>query len=380
VGAPNLQRFARSSANLRPLQSFVNVGYRPGMATRRSAAPTLADVASEAGVSQATASRALADSPLVNANTRRRVWEVAERLRFQPNRLARSLRSGATMAVGLVVPDVGAAFYASALKSAQDVLEAAGYHVLVLNTGRAAEREREALRTLRAHQVDGLLVATSGGYEEIGVPAVFFDNVPARAGAPAVAMDNDAGVRLLVEHLVDVHGHERIAYMGPPETVGTGAGDVLQGAGRERLEAFRAAVGRAGLPLPPEYVRTSEPASFEADGRAAARELMGLERPPTAIVGGTDELATGLLRGLRDGRRSVPGDVALVSFDEPGCADLLDPPLTSLDRHDRELGRIAAEALVRTLRGEGPEPGTVRVPAALSVRRSCGCPLTDDDQ
>src|SRR5215207_5830427 len=246
----------------------------PVMATRPSAAPTLADVAAEAGVSQATASRALAGSPLVNANTRQRVWEVAERLRFQPNRLARSLRRGATMAVGLVVPDVAAVFYSNALKTAQDALEAAGYHVLVLNTGRAAAREREALRTLRAHQVDGLIVATSGGYEDIGVPAVFFDNVPAVAGAGAVAMDNDAGVRLLVEHLVQVHGHERIAYMGPSEAVGTGAGDVLQGTGRERLEAFRAAVGRAGLPLPPEYLRTSEPASFEEDARAAARELM----------------------------------------------------------------------------------------------------------
>jgi LacI family transcriptional regulator len=359
------------------LQPFVKSLYAAAMAVRRSATPTLADVAAEAGVSQATASRALAESPLVNVNTRRRVWEVAERLRFQPNRLARSLRSGATMAVGLVVPDVGASFYASALKSAQDALEAAGYHVLVLNTGRAAAREREALRTLRAHQVDGVLVATSGGYEDIGVPAVFFDNVPAQRGAGAVAMDNDGGVRLLVEHLVDVHGHRRIAYMGPPEAVGTGADDVLQGTGRERLEAFRAAVGRAGLPLPPEYLRTSEPASFEEDARVAARELMALAQPPTAMVGGSDTLATGLLRGLREGGHRVPEDVALVSFDEPVSADLLDPPMTCLDRHDRDLGRIAAEALLRALAGDDGPPGTVRVPAALSVRRSCGCDLTE---
>src|SRR3954470_13084029 len=239
------------------------------MAVRRSAGPTLADVAVAAGVSQATASRALAGSPLVNANTRQRVWDVAQRLHFQPNRLARSLRSGATMAVGLVVPDIGAAFYASALKSAQDVLEAAGYHVLVLSTGRAAGREREALRTLRAHQVDGLLVATSGGYEDIGVPAVFFDNVPALAGAGAVAMDNEGGVRLLVEHLAEHHRHERIAYLGPPEALGTDAGDLLEGVGRERLAAFRDAVGRAGLALPPEYVRTSDAARFEEDARLA---------------------------------------------------------------------------------------------------------------
>ena len=150
--------------------------------TGRPARPTLADVAAQAGVSQATVSRALADSPLVNEQTRRRVWEVAERLRFQPNRLASSLRRGATMAIGLVVPDVAAAFYATALKGVQEVVEMAGYHVLVVNTERDARREREALVSLRSHQVDGVIVATSGGYEGIGVPAVFIDNVR-RAGA-----------------------------------------------------------------------------------------------------------------------------------------------------------------------------------------------------
>jgi DNA-binding LacI/PurR family transcriptional regulator len=343
------------------------------MTARRNPTPTLADVAAEVGVSQATASRALADSPLVNENTRRRVWEAAERLRFEPNRLARSLRRGATMAIGLVVPDVGASFYATALKSAQDTLEAAGYHVLVLSTGRAADRERAALRTLRAHQVDGLLVATSGGYEDIGVPAVFFDNVPTQPGVGAVAMDNEAGIRLLVQHLAGVHGHTRIAYMGPPESVGRGADDLLQGAGRERLEAFRAAVGRAGLALPPEYLRVSEPASFEDDARSTAHEFAALPQPPTAIVGGTDEIATGLLRGLREAELDVPGDIALVSFDEPVSADLLDPPMTSLDRHDAELGRIAAAALLRALQGDDGPGDTVRVPASLFIRESCGC-------
>jgi LacI family transcriptional regulator len=335
--------------------------------------PTLVDVAAEAGVSLATASRALGDSTLVSAGTRRRVLDAAERLSFQPNRLARSLRRGATMAVGLVVPDVAAAFYAAALKAAQGVLEGAGYHLLVVNTERAADREREALGTLRAHQVDGLLIATSGGYEDIGVPTVFFDNPPPDPHGWGVAIDNERGIALLVDHLSCEHGHRRIAYVGPPEVLGQGARGVPHGVGRERLEAFRAAVGRAGLPLPPEYIKTTAVAPSSDVARARVHELLALPQPPTAVVAGVDTLAVGALRGLRDRRLRVPGDVALVCFDEPVFADLLDPPVTALDRHDAELGRRAAELLLRLLAGEAPDPGVERVAGALHVRRSCGC-------
>ncbi len=323
-------------------------------------------------MSPATVSRALANSPLVNERTRQRVWDVAERLRFTPNRLASSLRRGATLAVGMVVPDVATRFYAAALKGVQDVIQDAGYHVLVVNTERDALRERAALDSLRAHQVDGLIVATSGGYVDMGVPAVFFDNVPVDVHAPAILLDNAGGVMQLVEHVARVHGHGRIAYIGPPDTVGTGAPGGPHGAGRERLEAFRAAVGRCGLALPPEYVRLGPHADWDASGQRLAAELLALAEPPTAIVAGADLFAVGALRGARAAGRAVPGDVALVSFDEPEFADLLEPSVTALDRHDRQLGRRAAELLLDALRG-GMSAEIARVPLALTARRSCGC-------
>lgn len=349
----------------------------PGTAARLAGRrPTLADVAAEAGVSRATASRALASSPLVSPATRERVGQVAERLGFEPNRLARSLRRGATMGVGLVVPDIAAAFYAAALKGAQEVLEDAGRHVLVMNTDRDAARERAALATLRAHQVDGLILATSGGYEEVGVPVVFFDNVPADERGPAVAVDNAGGIELLVDHLARVHGHERVAYVG--ETAVLAADGRPHGAGRERLEGFRAGLARVGLADEPALVRTTRAGGSETAGRVMAHELLALGRPPTAIVAGTDGLAAGVLRGLRDMARRVPEDVALVSFDELVYADLLTPPVTSLDRHDAELGRRAAELLLRRLeKGEETSPRAevraVRVPLSLILRCSCGC-------
>jgi LacI family transcriptional regulator len=336
--------------------------------------PTLADVAAAAGVSRSTASRALSDSRNVSAAARDRVWAAAQRLSFEPNQLARSLRRGSTMAVGLVVPDVSSAFYATALKGAQEVLEAAGYHVLVVNTERAAGRERAALGTLRAHQVDGVIVASYGGYHDIGVPAAFFDDVPARAGVGGVALANEQGIALLVEHLVE-HGHRRIAYVGPP--AGTADGEtLLVFVGRERLDGFRAAIGRAGLALPPEYVRMTDPSVAQQAARSVAAELLAVEPRPTAIVAATDTLTMGVLQAARDHALAVPGDLAVVSFDEPVYADLLDPPLTSLDRHDRELGRRAAELLLDALaEGDGAPapPQLARVPLELRIRRSCGC-------
>src|SRR4051812_9216216 len=141
--------------------------------------PRLADVAAEAGVSLSTASRALHAGSSVRPATRRRVEAAARRLGYEPNRIARSLRTSSSTLVGVIVPDVGIGFYARTVKGAQNVLERAGYNVLVMNTERAPEREFAALRTLLAHRVDGVLVATSGGSFEPAapVPIVFFDNL-----------------------------------------------------------------------------------------------------------------------------------------------------------------------------------------------------------
>ena len=325
--------------------------------------PTLADVASAAGVSASTASRALRDSPLVRAETRERVTAVARTLGFEPNRLARSLRTRSSLSIGVVVPDVATAFWAAALKGAQDVLERAGYLVLVMSSERDAAHERAALRTLLAHRVDGILLATSGGYDgRAAVPLVYFDRLAAVAAAGRVAPANAAGTTLLFEHLRR-HGHTRIAYLG---------GDPGSTSADERLAAFEAAAAAAALHLPREHIHYGDAAWSEASGERAAAEMLAAPDPPTAILAASDTLAVGALRAVRRAGLRVPEDVALVSFDEPLFADLLDPPLTALTRHDREIGELAAALLLRVLAGDGKET-EIRVPLELKVRRSCGC-------
>ena len=327
--------------------------------------PTLADVATEAGVSTSTASRALRGDPAVREVTRRRVREAAGRLGYEPNRLARSLRTRSSNFIGVIVPDIGIGFYARAVKGAQDVLEWAGYQVLVMNTEREGRRELGALRTLLEHRVDGILLATSGGLDSLPrVPIVFFDNLVPGSGVANIARANGDGMAILVGHLVE-HGHERIGFLGAPPILTSGI---------ERLEGFHAAMAAAGLSVPPGYIQLGDEIWSPASAETAMRAFLALAEPPTAIVTASDTLAFGALEVIRDAGRRIPDDIALVSFDDPLFGDLLDPPITALARNERELGKLAASLLLHSLQGGATAPpAEVRLPVELIVRRSCGC-------
>jgi LacI family transcriptional regulator len=326
---------------------------------------TLAEVAGAAGVSLSTASRALREGGPVNDETRRRVRAAARRLGYEPNQLARSLRTRSSFFAGVIVPDIGIGFYARTLKGAQDALERAGYQVLVMNTERQASRETAALRTLLSHRVHGILLATSGGFDrDLPVPVVCFDNIVQGFGAGSVAQANREGIALLVDHLVG-HGHELIAYVGAPPKLTSGV---------ERLDGFRAAMAAAGLEAPPEQEALGDDTWSVESARAATRPVLAQTRRPTGLVAASDTLAVGAIHAARELDLRIPEDLAVVSFDDPFFADLLDPPITALARNERELGELAASLLLHTIEtGRAGPPAEVRLPLELIVRRSCGC-------
>jgi LacI family transcriptional regulator len=328
-------------------------------APRRKA--TLADVAQRAGVSTSTASRALNGHAGLAPATRAAVVDAATELNFQPSALARSLRTRQTFTVGFVVPDVSSPFYAAALKGAQRTLEQAGYRVMLMDANQDVERELEALETLLSHQVDGLLVATAGmdraTFDEAveGTPAIFFDSVIEGTGDGTVTLDDTRGIELLVEHLVG-HGHGRIGFL---------AGSQRESAGAERLRAFRAAIS-----VDEEYIKVCE--WTIDDGRRAGLELLALAELPTAVIASSAELALGFMSAAASRGVRIPGDVALVAFDDPYFGDLLEPSLTAVAYQPSDVGEQAAQLLVSSMRSAA-EPRDVRVPVTLVRRRSCGC-------
>jgi DNA-binding LacI/PurR family transcriptional regulator len=294
------------------------------------------------------------------------VQAAAARLDYEPDPVARALRMRMSPFVGIVVPDITIPFFGIAVKAAQDVLEEAGYQVLIMNTHRDGLRERDALKTLLSSRAQGVLLATYGGYEpSLRLPHVFFANFAEAATAPRIALSNRDGIRALVDHLVG-HGHERIAYVGgmPGNTSGS-----------ERLAAFSDAMAAAGLGARALTRLSDADWSVESSQRATA-ELLALDDPPTAFVAGSDNFALGTLKAIRTSGRRIPEDVALVAFQDPDrVGGILEPALTTLVPQEEELGAQAASLLLQGLsRSDLLVSGIeVRLPARLVIRRSCGC-------
>jgi LacI family transcriptional regulator len=334
---------------------------------------TLADVARAAGVSTSTASRALNGIGELSDETRAAVAAAATKLNFRPSPIGRSLRTQRTMTIGFVVPDISTPFFAACLKGAARLLGAGGYRVIAMDSDRSVEGEIEALRTLVWNRVDGLLLSTTGlttdEFHEVTsgwpTPCVFFDGVLPGVGAGSVTSDNVGGMAILVGHLAD-HGHRRIAHIGGPQDESSAV---------ERSAGFKSAAKEAGL-------RTADILEVFCDwdresARRVAHTLLSEVDPPSAVVASSDDIALGCLLAFREREISVPGQMAIVSFDDPYYGHLLEPPLTALTTDPTEIGARAGELLLHAIQ-EGKEteredPECVRLPVKLNPRRSCGC-------
>jgi LacI family transcriptional regulator len=333
----------------------------------RSTSVTLTDVARAAGVSVATASKALNARAEVAPETRRRVQRTAEELSFRPNALAKGLVSGRTHTVGLLIDEMLAERFAFAvLLGAENALGDEQNSVLLCDARGDAIRRRHHIRTLLARQVDGLIVLGSDNdvrpslTRDIPVPTVYVYGESDDPHDLSVLADDHGGARLAVEHLVTL-GRRRIGHLTGPRSYR---------AARERVAALHEVLGESGLPLDcaePMYGEWSQ-----QWGRQAAHAL--LDRDPTidAIFCGNDQIAAGACETLRDLGRDIPGDVAVVGYDNwEVFATECRPPLTTVDLNLAQLGATAARYLLEAFEGR-PTSGVVHQPGRLVIRESTG--------
>ena len=320
--------------------------------------PRLRDVAAAAGVDASVVSRILSgDRGLsVRPETRQRVLAQAARLDYRPNRAARTLKTARTMALGMLVPDLANANYATIATGAEEAAAAAGYLLLVAR-GSAADRVPEL-----HGRIDGLLV---GGATSETPRRVDVGNVPALlvnrrepCGVPSVTVDDAAGAALATGYLASL-GHRAIAHVAGPQNSDTA---------RRRLDGCRRALAQAGIGEQPEWI--VECPFDEAGGHAAASRLLELEPRPTALFVASVSAAIGACcAAARLGLR-VPEEISIVGFHDASVAAYLDPPLTTVRMPLAEMGREAVGGLLRLLRGEAVADVVVATPPELVVRAS----------
>lgn len=340
---------------------------------RRAAAghgPTLADVAREAEVHKATASRAL--NPLtraqVSAETARRILGVAERIGYVPNTLARGLRTSRTAAIGVLIPDLTNPFFPPMVRGIEDHLAAAGYATLLANTDSDETRERSQFLALQSRRADGFIIATARRRHDLltraaarGVPLVLTNRVVDGLAVPAVVGDDAVGVIQAVEHLAAL-GHRQIGHLAGPQELSTGL---------TRLIAFRQAMAGVNLPTAPGGIVVCG-AYTEESGRHAADVMLTQEPGITAILAGNDLIALGALTALAQRGRSCPGDVSVVGFNDMPYADKMLPPITTVHVPLYEMGAQAARLLLERLHDPRGVPKKILLPARLTVRGSTG--------
>lgn len=329
---------------------------------------TIRDVARAAGVSTATAARALGGYGHASPAARRKVSESARQLGYRPNVVARALVSRATTTVGLVVGDIENPFFAAAARGLADVMDAHGYTVLLANADEDAGRERRAVDALRARQVDGMVVVPAPGASPehlaelvtAGVPLVLLDRAVVGVAADSVLVRNVAGARAAVAHLAGL-GHRRIGVVSDSPEITSSA---------ERIQGYRQALRAGGIAPEPGLISIGGPT--RDDGEAAALRLLDRPDRPTAVFTANNFMTVGALRAARSLGLRIPEDVALVGFDDLDWTTLVQPPVTVVRQPVADLGRVAGERLLRRLEGDTGPPRRIRLDANLIVRGSCG--------
>jgi len=342
---------------------------------------TVSDVAAAAKVSKATAARALGDYGAVSEAVRDRVQAAAEQLGYRPNALARTMSTGRSNTLGIVVGDIENPFFAQATRGAADVASAAGFDVILSNSDEEGETEQNAIGVQLAKRVDGLLVAPASSVEvdnlrtviEAGRPLVLFDRAARDLEIDTVIADNRRGAVQLTG-LLTASGHRRIAFISTiRHRGGYGRGDTIGSSSvADRVDGFLEALEQVGVPDPAAFVHLN--AREEGVEPLARRLLEDSRHGITAVVASDSLIALGVFRAARALGRSIPDDLSLVGFDDADWTAVTTPAITVMAQPIHEIGAEAARLLIRRIGGDGGPVVTRTLDQHLIERESVAPP------
>lgn len=332
---------------------------------------TMRDIARDLGLSVVTVSKVLRDHTDISEATRERVLKRVKEMRYQPNRAARSLVTGRSFTIGLIVPDLEHPFFGEIAKGIARRIRTMDYSLIIASSEEDPAIEQREVEGLMARQVDAIVLAsvqTSADgvvfqrLAELQIPYVLVDRNFPELDANYVGVDDAAVGRAAAEHLI-ARGCRRIAHLRGPE-VSTGVG---------RLRGYRETLSRHGIEGPVDYIvelKSGDDRS-EEHGYEAMNRLLSLQVPPDGVFCYNDEVAIGALRAILGAGLQVPDDIALIGVDNIRFADLLRVPLSSIDQNSYQIGERAARLALKLIESRKPlRSEQIVLPIQLVVRDS----------
>jgi LacI family transcriptional regulator, galactose operon repressor len=327
------------------------------------------DIAKDLGVSVITISKVLRNHPDVGDETRERVLARVKELDYRPNLAARSLVTGRTYLVGLVVPDLLHPFFAEIAKSLSDVLRKNGYYLIISSSEEDPDLEEQEINQLLARRLDTLVIASCRStvdlffrIEKQQTPYVLIDRSLPGLSANFIGVDDDAVGMLATRHLIAV-GCKRIAHIRGPQT----------SPGIRRLEGYKRVLAQSGLRVIDDYIIMERKGDVETRQRGAEAmgQLLNLKPRPDGVFCFNDPLAMGAMNYALDQGLRIPDDVAVIGCGNLHYDDSLRVPLSSIDQHSWQIGEEAARVTLGILNSKvPPKPETVVLQPELIVRGS----------
>jgi LacI family transcriptional regulator len=323
------------------------------------------EVAKLAKVSTATVSRTINGSDKVSARTAERVQKAIKELNFYPNTHARTLVSGRSRMLGLIISDITNPFFPELVKHFEDQAVQKGLEVIIANTDYKPKRMAECIRRMVERKVDGAAIMTSEADPSLvteltrrNIPTVFMDTGTNSLHSSNIHVDYEQGIHEALRHLFSLN-HRRIAFISGPLNLPSG---------QRRLDAFIAGMRARGLEVPGELIEKGD--HRLEGGLAGMRNLLRLRQRPTAVITSNDMTAIGALGAIRDAGLEVPRDISLVGFDDIAFANLTHPPLTTVLLSRSQLAITALAALEKLIRKEDGSQTSYTISTHLVMRNS----------
>jgi LacI family transcriptional regulator len=343
---------------------------------------TLQDVAREAGVSKVTAARVLGSYGTASPGAKEKVLAAARALGYRPNELARSMTTGRSRTIGVIVGDIENPYFGRAVRGISEVATAAGFDVILANSGEDVGKEQAAVRVLLGKRVDGLIVTPASmsetqhleSVQSSGRPLVLLDRAVPGLKVDSVVTDDRAAAKAATQTLIDA-GHRRIAYITATNSdnpIYRGPHQISLTTVMDRIEGFLAAASEAGIETPEQYIRLAA-TRLGASGKIIA-DLLSLPHRPTAILASDNVVGLEVFKAIRALGMSIPNDLSLIAFHDADWTSVTTPPITVISQPVYDLGIESAQVLIKRINGATEPPLRLALATTLIERQSVGIP------